>query len=104
VRRAELNGANRRITKKRRMTDPVVEALIVDLLEWLSIRERSYEDAMDAWRTSCPKLPVWEDANDRGLVTVTFDEIHGRRIVCVSTLGRAFLEHHKRLRTLSPEP
>ena len=81
--------------------DPVVEALIVDLLQWLSIRERSYEDAMDAWRTSCPKLPVWEDANDRGLVTITFDEINRRCIVGVSTSGRAFLEHHKRLHTLA---
>ena len=73
------------------MADPVVEALIVDLLEWLSIRERSYEDAMDAWRTSCPKLPVWEDANDRGLVTITRDEIDGRSIVGVSPLGRDLL-------------
>jgi hypothetical protein len=50
------------------MTDAVVEALIVDLLEWVATRERSYEEVMDAWRTSCPKLPVWEDANDRGLI------------------------------------
>jgi hypothetical protein len=80
--------------------DPVVEALIVDLLQWLSIRERSYEDAMDAWRTSCPKLPVWEDANDRGLVTITLDEVNGRCIVCVSTSGRTFLEQ----RTKHPAP
>ena len=47
----------------------VVEALILDLLEWVAKDERSYEEVMDAWRTSCPRLPVWEDANDRGLVT-----------------------------------
>ena len=52
------------------MVDSVVEALIVDLLQWLAERERSYEEVMSAWRTSCPKLPVWEDANDRGLVAV----------------------------------
>jgi D-3-phosphoglycerate dehydrogenase len=75
--------------------DPVVEALIVDLLQWLSIRERSYEDAMDAWRTSCPKLPVWEDANDRGLVTITLDEINGRCMVGVSISGRTFLEQRR---------
>ena len=46
-----------------------LEALILDLLEWLAARERSYEEVMAAWRTSCPKFPVWEDANDRGLVT-----------------------------------
>ena len=49
---------------------PTVEVLVLDLLEWLSLRERSYEETMDAWRTSCPRLPVWEDANDRGLVRV----------------------------------
>ena len=46
-----------------------MEALILDLLEWLAARERTYEEVMEAWRTSCPKLPVWEDASDRGLVT-----------------------------------
>jgi hypothetical protein len=48
------------------MADTVVEALILDLLEWVTRRDRTYEEVMDAWRTSCPRLPVWEDANDRG--------------------------------------
>jgi hypothetical protein len=42
------------------------EPLILDLLEWVAGKDRSYEEVMDAWRTSCPRLPVWEDANDRG--------------------------------------
>jgi hypothetical protein len=75
------------------MADTVVEALILDLLEWLATRERSYEEVMEAWRTSCPKLPVWEDANDRGLVTR--DEINGRCIVAVSPSGRALLDRRK---------
>jgi len=45
-----------------------VENLILDSLEWVSARERNYEETIDAWRTSCPRLPVWEDANDRGLL------------------------------------
>ena len=53
------------------MSDAVVESLILDLLAWLSVRERSYGETMSAWRTSCPKLPVWEDANDRGLIAET---------------------------------
>ena len=48
--------------------DPVVEALILDLLQWLANGERTYEEVMEAWRTSCPRLTVWEDANDRGLI------------------------------------
>jgi len=51
-----------------------VEILILDLLEWLSHRNRSYEETMDAWRTSGPKLPVWEDANERGLVCIEYSD------------------------------
>ena len=46
------------------MTDFVEESLTLDLLEWLAKHDRSYDDTMDAWGTSCPKLPVWEDATD----------------------------------------
>jgi hypothetical protein len=63
-----------------------VESLILDLLEWVDVRERSYEEVMNAWRTSCPRLPVWEDANDRGLV-----QIDGDSMVRLTHAGRALL-------------
>ena len=75
------------------MADSVVDALIVDLLNWLASGERSYAEVMDAWRTSCPKLPVWEDANDRGLVTMAI--VNGRSIVRITPSGLAFLEQQK---------
>jgi hypothetical protein len=75
------------------MTDPVVEALIVDLLEWLARRDRSYEEVMDAWRTSCPKLPVWEEANERGLVER--EETSARSMVRISSAGRAVLQRRR---------
>jgi D-3-phosphoglycerate dehydrogenase len=75
------------------MADIVVDALVIDLLEWLAARERSYEEVMDAWRTSCPRLPIWEDANDLGLVTR--QEINGRNTVHVSPSGRALLDRRK---------
>lgn len=74
--------------------DTTVDALIVDLLSWLELRERTYEEAIDAWRTSCPKLPVWEDAHDRGLVTKV-TEI-GREIVRITPAGTRFLQQHRR--------
>jgi hypothetical protein len=49
------------------MTD-TVDNLILDLVEWVGRSERTYQETMDAWRTSCPRLPVWEDACDRGFV------------------------------------
>jgi hypothetical protein len=77
------------------MVDTVVETLILDLLDWVVIRERSYEEVMDAWRTSCPRLQVWEDANDRGLVRR--EESSGRRFVRITASGLALLEQHQRL-------
>jgi hypothetical protein len=71
------------------MTD-TVEPLVLDLLEWLSRKDRSYEETMDAWRTSCPKLPVWEDANDRGLVRI--ENGGGRSSVRVTPAGLQLLE------------
>ncbi len=45
-----------------------VDALVLDLLEWIGGTPRPYHEVLEAWRTSCPRLPVWEDANDRGFI------------------------------------
>jgi hypothetical protein len=70
-----------------------VDALILDLLDWLLLRDRTYEDVMDAWRTSCPRLPVWEDANDRGLIAQ--ERVNGRTLVRVTPAGIALLNEHR---------
>ena len=74
------------------MTD-TVEALILDLLDWLTIRDRTYEEVMDAWRTSCPRLPVWEDANDRGLISR--EKVNGRTVIGVTPSGFAILSRRE---------
>jgi hypothetical protein len=66
-----------------------VDNLILDLLEWVGSRERTYLDTMDAWRTSCPRLPVWEDANDRGLVEAV------DRCVRLTPAGREWLRERR---------
>lgn len=81
------------------MAEPVVETLVVDLLQWLANGERTYEEVMDAWRTSCPRLPVWEDAIDRGLITR--ERVNGRTIVQVSSSGLALLEKARPTSSLS---
>jgi hypothetical protein len=73
-----------------------VDALILDLLEFVANGERSYAEVMDAWRTSCPRLPVWEDANDRGLITR--ENANGRSMVGITPSGLALLAQHKRAR------
>jgi hypothetical protein len=74
---------------QRPMTD-VIEPLILDFLEWLAPRPRAYDEVMDAWRTSCPRLTVWEDAMDRGLVRRERGEGE-RPVVAVTALGAALL-------------
>lgn len=45
-----------------------LKPLIRDLLEWLERDRRTHAEVMEGWRTSCPRLPVWEEATDHGLV------------------------------------
>jgi hypothetical protein len=42
----------------------------LELLAWLDLRERSYAETMEAWRSHCPRLMVWEDALADRLVAV----------------------------------
>ncbi len=71
------------------MADPV-EALIVDLLEWIGPKPRPYDEVMEAWRTSCPRLPVWEEADARGFIERQH-EPGAEAMVAVTALGREFL-------------
>ena len=71
-----------------------VEALILDLLQWIGINPRPYAEVLDAWKTSCPRLPVWEEANDRGFLTRTRAPGCGA-VVSVSAAG---IEHMQRNR------
>jgi hypothetical protein len=69
--------------------------LVLDLVEWIARQSRSYAEVMDAWRTSCPRFPIWEDAVDLGLVT----QIHRRDLgatVYVTPVGTDFLRSHGR--------
>ncbi|HEX3839743.1 MAG TPA: hypothetical protein VHU85_03020 [Acidimicrobiales bacterium] len=75
------------------MTDNL-ETLILDLLVWLGPHPRPYAEVLDAWRTSCPRFPVWEEANDRGLVERR--HVHGKgQFISVS---EARLDHLERVR------
>jgi hypothetical protein len=46
------------------------EMLIRQFLEWVAARPRCYAEVMEAWRTSCPRLPAWEEAVERDLVRI----------------------------------
>ncbi len=67
------------------------EALVLDLVEWIAGQPRAYHEVMEAWRTSCPRLTIWEDAIDAGFVSVASDGGSGKT-VSVTGKGREFLE------------
>lgn len=75
------------------MSDPI-DALVMDLLEWIGPRPRPYEEVMDAWRTSCPRLPVWEEANARGYIIRGHVDGIGA-VVSVSAVGLAMINQRR---------
>jgi hypothetical protein len=71
-----------------------INPLILDLLDWLALRPRPYGEVMEVWRTSCPRLPVWEDAVDGGLVARR--AIKGRgALVELTPAGQALIARHR---------
>ncbi len=68
------------------MTEANLDSLVFDLVEWVGKEPRTYRQVMDAWRTWCPRLTVWEEALERGLL--------GRKgeSVIVTHAGRIFLQ------------
>jgi hypothetical protein len=80
-------------------SDPVA-ALVLDLLEWIGPNARPYSEVMEAWRTSCPRLPVWEEANASGFLTHSRLDGVGS-VIAVSPAGLAHLAAH-RSRRASP--
>jgi hypothetical protein len=70
--------------------DPSINPLVFDLLEWLAISPRPYAEVMEVWRTSCPRLTIWEDAVDFGFVVRRHDQ--RPPIVLLTPLGRQALE------------
>jgi hypothetical protein len=78
------------------MTRGDLDPLILDLLEWIAREPRSYAEVIEAWRTSCPRLTVWEDAVDRGFAMR--EQGRGRDVLIRLTAdGRAFLREHGRI-------
>jgi hypothetical protein len=78
------------------MTRNDLDPLILDLLEWIGREPRSYADVIDAWRTSCPRLTVWEDAIDRGFAVR--EHVKGCEVMIrLTAAGRGFLREHGRI-------
>jgi hypothetical protein len=77
-----------------------VDALILDLLEWIGPQPRPYSEVMEAWRTSCPRLPVWEEASARGFIG-QLHETGSEAMVSVTRLGSEFLAERRVAQTVA---
>ena len=67
------------------------DALVLDLVEWIGREPRLYSEVIETWRTSCPRLTIWEDAVDHGYVA----RQPGAK-VAITESGVEFLRAHGR--------
>jgi hypothetical protein len=73
------------------MNEPV-RLLMIQFLEWVLSRNRTYDETMAAWRTSCPRLSIWEDAMIDGLIQIENDDSSQQSVVKLTPRGLASLE------------
>jgi hypothetical protein len=65
------------------------DALVLDFVEWIAAGPRRYSEVMETWKTSCPRLTIWEDAIDQGLVQRC--RVDGRLSIEATDAGRNLL-------------
>jgi hypothetical protein len=72
-----------------------VSALTLQLLSWVASRPRTYSEAMDAWRSTCPRHSVWEDAMIDRLIEVDMSGgAMDQSAVRLTAAGKAVLDQH----------
>ena len=71
------------------------DALVLDFVEWIGREPRPYSEVIEVWRTSCPRLTIWEDAVDRGYVVRQPAAGQGVRIT-ITARGEQFLRDNRR--------
>jgi len=76
------------------MPEPV-NPLILQFLNWVSSRHRTYDEAIEAWQSTCPRHTVWEDAFIDGLVQVENGGALGQCAVALSPRGKAILTEYE---------
>ena len=69
--------------------------IMIQFLSWVADRPRTYAQAMDAWRTSCPRMPIWEDAVSNGLLALDSGSTMRDRRVVLTPRGYTVLNTHR---------
>src|SRR5262245_10742996 len=58
-----------RKTSSETSEEAAAAALTLQFLDFIA-DGRTYGETMEAWRSTCPRMPIWEDAVRRGLVRI----------------------------------
>ncbi|HEY3242860.1 MAG TPA: hypothetical protein VGM03_05860 [Phycisphaerae bacterium] len=69
-----------------------VSLLMREFLGWIASRRRTYAEAMQAWRSTCPRHTTWEDALIDGLIELQVGDRLDDSAVTLTPRGRAILE------------
>ena len=72
------------------------DPLVLDFVEWVAREPRAYAEVIGAWKTSCPRLTIWEDAADHGYVVRETIAGFGP-VVTVTADGEQFLRANGRI-------
>jgi hypothetical protein len=77
-------------------------ALTLQFLAWVAEAPRTYADAMEAWRSTCPRLSIWEDASLDGLVAIDGGASRNQSRVVLTPKGRAMLRASEAIKAREP--
>jgi hypothetical protein len=72
------------------MSQPV-DLLMLEFLDWISSRRRTYTEAMNAWQSTCPRHTIWEDAMIDGYIQLNRQGTLSDPEVMLTSLGRSLL-------------
>jgi hypothetical protein len=73
----------------------LADPLVLDFVEWIAREPRAYSEVVATWKTSCPRLTIWEDAADHGYVERQAVKGSGL-VVTVTAAGARLLREHGR--------
>ena len=68
-----------------------VNLLMLEFLDWISTRPRTYAETMDAWQSHCPRQTIWEDAIIEGYIQFKREDTLHDPEVALTPRGRALL-------------
>ena len=69
-------------------------ALTLQFLDFVA-DGRPYGETMEAWRSTCPRMPIWEDAVRDGLVRIENGGVMKSSRVVLTARGKARLDRDK---------